>query len=470
MGSSGGGGYNPVKGIQASLTDPKKALLSAATGGLSAQADSLSGGTKVSDALETGVNSATGALKGLGGGAAHTASVGMTPQASRDIDANKYINAAPTVAPQAQAYTAQGTTINQGPSDQARAYQNFLSQQLQAQTLGQGPSLAQGQFQQNLDQSLAAQNALAASAHGGNLALAQRGAAMNSGNLNLQAAQQAAQLRQQEQLQAQGLLGTTAGQMRGQDTSLATSQAQLGQANNQFNASAQQQNSQYNASQQQALNNLRQQYMQMGLTADQANQRADSDLRNSQTDIARVNAGIAQGNTTANSAYNGAILNGLGQAASAGIGMYTGGVVPPVTSAPAPAGANAVGNASTAQQNTGQLAGGGSYDPFNTTTTSDKRAKKDVKDGGKDVKNFLDALAPHTYTYKNQKDGAGPHTSVMAQELEKTKMGKQMVKDTPEGKKVDYGQGMAAILAGQAYLNQRLTELEAAKKKPKGKK
>ena len=49
---------------------------------------------------------------------------------------------------------------------------------------------------------------------------------------------------------------------------------------------------------------------------------------------------------------------------------------------------------------------------------------------------------------------------VMAQDLEKSPMGASFVKDTPAGKQVDYGHGLAAILASQANIHDRLRTLE----------
>jgi len=49
---------------------------------------------------------------------------------------------------------------------------------------------------------------------------------------------------------------------------------------------------------------------------------------------------------------------------------------------------------------------------------------------------------------------------VMAQDLEKTPMGASFVKDTPNGKQVDYGHGLAAILASQVNIHDRLRHLE----------
>jgi len=98
---------------------------------------------------------------------------------------------------------------------------------------------------------------------------------------------------------------------------------------------------------------------------------------------------------------------------------------------------------------------------------SDKNVKKDIKSGSKSISSFLDALSASDYKYKNPElpgRSEGPKTSVMAQDLEKSEVGRQMVKDTPHGKMVDYGQGFAAILAAQAELNKRLKSVEGKKR------
>lgn len=99
--------------------------------------------------------------------------------------------------------------------------------------------------------------------------------------------------------------------------------------------------------------------------------------------------------------------------------------------------------------------------------SSDRNAKKDIKPGSKSISSFLDALSASDYKYKNPElpgRSEGPKTSVMAQDLEKSEVGRQMVKDTPHGKMVDYGQGFAAILAAQAELNKRLKSVEGKKR------
>jgi hypothetical protein len=53
----------------------------------------------------------------------------------------------------------------------------------------------------------------------------------------------------------------------------------------------------------------------------------------------------------------------------------------------------------------------------------------------------------------------------MAQELEKSELGRRLVKDTPSGKMVDYGRGLGTMLAAIADMNSRVKELETRKKR-----
>jgi len=94
---------------------------------------------------------------------------------------------------------------------------------------------------------------------------------------------------------------------------------------------------------------------------------------------------------------------------------------------------------------------------------SDIRAKTNISAAGDDVERFLDALNAYQYEYKDENaPGADPgmFTGVMAQDLEKSPMGASFVQDTPLGKVVDYGHGLAAILASQANIHDRLRNLE----------
>ena len=95
---------------------------------------------------------------------------------------------------------------------------------------------------------------------------------------------------------------------------------------------------------------------------------------------------------------------------------------------------------------------------------SDRRAKKKIKPAKTKVQDFLDSLKAYSYQYKKPDSLGARHgemLGVMAQDLEKTTLGKQFVRDTPHGKLVDMGQGLAAILASQSYLNDRMKRLEA---------
>lgn len=98
------------------------------------------------------------------------------------------------------------------------------------------------------------------------------------------------------------------------------------------------------------------------------------------------------------------------------------------------------------------------------TAKSDKNSKKNIKktdgEAREKVGDFLNALDAYSFEYKNEKDGKGEHAGVMAQDLEKTEMGKQMVKDTPEGKVVDFAQGFGALLASMAELNDEVKNLK----------
>lgn len=134
------------------------------------------------------------------------------------------------VAPQVQAGNLRQASVNV-PSD-FRQQQLSLAQQLSAQAQGQGPSLAQGQLRAASDRALSQQLALAAQARTpAQGALARRLAARQAGEQQQALAGQSAQLRLQEQLQAQQALAGVAGQARGQDVQTAGLETQAQQFN-----------------------------------------------------------------------------------------------------------------------------------------------------------------------------------------------------------------------------------------------
>ena len=97
------------------------------------------------------------------------------------------------------------------------------------------------------------------------------------------------------------------------------------------------------------------------------------------------------------------------------------------------------------------------------TIQSDYKMKREIRAADSQVEGFLDALNAYQYEYKDPHApgaDAGLFVGVMAQDLEKTPMGASFVKDTPHGKQVDYGHGLAAILASQSNIHDRLRRLE----------
>jgi hypothetical protein len=120
-----------------------------------------------------------------------------------------------------------------------------------------------------------------------------------------------------------------------------------------------------------------------------------------------------------------------------------------------------MGQAQAAQQ--GQQAMTGSL--FNLGGTlgaaalmSDVNLKTNIENFSSDE--FLDKLKPYKYDYKDEKNGKGKQAGVMAQDLEKTEVGKQAVIDTPEGKMVDYNKLGPTMLSSLVELNERLKKIE----------
>lgn len=95
---------------------------------------------------------------------------------------------------------------------------------------------------------------------------------------------------------------------------------------------------------------------------------------------------------------------------------------------------------------------------------SDERVKENVEDGRAAVREFLGKLKPATWDYKDPKHGQGRHAGVMAQDVEKSKLGKSIVQETPDGKALDGKKLLSATLAAAVDLNARLSKLESKKK------
>ena len=66
----------------------------------------------------------------------------------------------------------------------------------------------------------------------------------------------------------------------------------------------------------------------------------------------------------------------------------------------------------------------------------------------------------YDYKYLDSMHIPGNQTSVMAQDLEKSEIGDRMVQDTKQGKVIDYGKSLPAMMAALAMLNKRLNKIE----------
>lgn len=117
----------------------------------------------------------------------------------------------------------------------------------------------------------------------------------------------------------------------------------------------------------------------------------------------------------------------------------------------------------------GGLLGAGSS--IGAAFASDEKVKENKAPAKKEINSFLDALSARQYNYKQKFDNdTSKKYGIMAQDLEKSKVGKSMVKEMGGVKHVDYGAGFGAILAAQAELNDRLKKLEGSSKPEKKKK
>lgn len=323
--------------------------------------------------VDNTVKAIGGALSGQGPSSLDPNNVNAAAFTDPNREANKNI-----LEMQRQAQLAQGNT-GAANDAQSRTAQMGLINSLQAQASGQAPSIAELQLMKSNDQSRQALASQAASMPGGQAGLAQRNLLRTQAATNQQTNQDAAILRAQEQQSANTQLAGALNQTRTLDQ----------------------------ASQQQA-NTLALQYMQLGLSLDQAQFLANQELEKVKTGQATAQAQIGQ-------QQQGAIIGAGGSLGAAAL-------------------------------------------------LSDKTQKKDIKDSEKDVSKFLKALSSKSYDYKDGKmAGAaeGRRYGIIAQDLEKTPMGKSLVIDGPNGKMIDSIQTIGALLSSVSSLNKRLEKVGA---------
>lgn len=281
--------------------------------------------------------------------------------------------------------------------NQTRDAQRKLLQQLQQQASGQGPSLAQMQLQKAQSANIAQAMALGQSQRGAGQGALLKNIQNQQAGIASGMANDSAMARLQEQMAAQNMLGQNAQNMRAQDINVAG----MGLQNNQFNAGQSNQMSQFNAA---AGNQMNQ--FNAGQRNDMLNSDADRAAKASEANAANY---VAQ--------------QKIEQEREAGF-------------------LNMIGNI------------------FGAASMSDENVKTDIKNADAAVADFLDKVGVHEYRYKDEKHGKGRRVSPMAQEFEKSELGKEFVFETPDGKAVDYGKGLGTMVSAMALLHKRLKKVE----------
>jgi hypothetical protein len=117
-------------------------------------------------------------------------------------------------------------------------------------------------------------------------------------------------------------------------------------------------------------------------------------------------------------------------------------------------------------QQSGQLLGGAMSTAGQlggAAMMSDSRLKTDIRDADKEIDEMLGNLVAKRYRYKDEKHGKGPRIGVMAQDLEKSRAGRDIVFEASDGKALDLNKALSAVLASSARLHKRLTKVEQGK-------
>ena len=349
--------------------------------------------------------------------------------------------------------TATAATIDQAPQAQFRQTQRSLGAQLAATAAGQGTTPAQLQLQQATEANIAQQAAARAGVGGAGAALARREIGRVGAQTAQQGAQQASLLRAQETSQAQQQLGQLAGQARGQDIGMATSQAGLEQQAF-LQSSAQEQQAMLATAENDLKAQLANQGVDLAVLKDNAARGDATSMANLQSQLAQVGM-----NDAMIKCYMAQELGATGIQANIATNQASN-----------VAAASAAANAAAAQQQAGIMGGiatlGAAAIPA-MVAASDINLKTNIKDGKKSIGEFLSSLNSYDYDYKDDKFGKGKQTSVMAQDLEKTGTGKKAVVDTKEGKMVDYTKLLPSMLAGLADTHQEVMSLKEALKRRK---
>lgn len=99
--------------------------------------------------------------------------------------------------------------------------------------------------------------------------------------------------------------------------------------------------------------------------------------------------------------------------------------------------------------------------PGMATMLSDERCKMAMQEPShQQMHGFMSAMDPSTFKYKDQSYSPGTHLGVMAQDVDDSKLGADMVQEQGGIKQINVPKALGASLASLAYLNERLDKLE----------
>jgi len=117
------------------------------------------------------------------------------------------------------------------------------------------------------------------------------------------------------------------------------------------------------------------------------------------------------------------------------------------------------GNAGTPEKSWLEKYGPALQSGASAIAASDRRLKKDIKDGDGAANKAIAGLRAYAFKYKDSKHGEGKQTGVMAQDMERAGL-KHAVIDTPDGKMVHGAKAATSALALVGALGRRVARLE----------
>lgn len=395
-------------------------------------------------------------------------------------------------APEMQAADIGGAAqIDTGAQEEFRQRQIALADQLAAQARGEGPSLASMQLQEGRDANIAQAMALAASQRGQTAGQGLRQIAEQATQATSQAAADAARARVAEQLAAREQLAGVAQTGRAADIGLATDQAALEQEEAIRQAELAQSAAGSNlesALETQRLKDAMSQFhtgAELGLGLEE--REAARDLERLKAEQELGVQGVAQKAYEGASGRRGSLLAGIGEGIASVFSDVTlkknikdgeDGVMDMLDRVNADSNAPMTNGHRRLGKSIGKMSaplgdmigmggdGGGGFMKMlgslvgGAAAASDRDLKKNLEEDPEKLDEFLNAIKAYEYEYKDKEHGEGKYISPMAQDLEKSEIGKSMVLDTPEGKMVDYGRAAGSMLAATAMLNNKVDDLE----------